>query len=326
MKLFKIGTSKKKILDKENVSKQGRDESNRAEELNISDKGSGKTIVFTAVGPFTSADEDIFEDEITTMADTLMAIRRTRPRTTLVVIHDVEEEPRRATPPPIVQSQDKGKGKMVEPKHISKNPIKAQIQRDAEIAQRLFEEEQAQFKREIDVDALLAERLQQKEREQFTVNEKPIMLVDLIAKRKRFFATQRAEQIRNKPSTKAQLINKMVTYLNHMGKYTHNQLKSKSFEEIQMLYEREHKWINDFVHMDSKEVNDSKQLVKERYETTSPEGYDLLLYGDLITLFEPNEEMKYPLIQEMLSRMLNRRLEIDHESEMAFELIRFIKT
>ncbi|GKB30252.1 hypothetical protein Tco_0869653 [Tanacetum coccineum] len=32
------------------------------------------------------------------------------------------------------------------------------------------------------------------------------------------------------------------------------------------------------------------RLVNERYETTSPEGYDLLLWGDLKTLFEPNEE------------------------------------
>ncbi|GJU21524.1 hypothetical protein Tco_1154866 [Tanacetum coccineum] len=37
-------------------------------------------------------------------------------------------------------------------------------------------------------------------------------------------------------------------------------------------------------------------------------------------------EKKYPLTQEMLSRMLNRRLEVDYESEMAFELIRFTKS
>nr|GFA60013.1 hypothetical protein [Tanacetum cinerariifolium] len=54
----------------------------------------------SAAGPSISTTEDTFEDEMTTMADTLMVIRRTRPRTTLVVIHDVEEEPRRATPPP----------------------------------------------------------------------------------------------------------------------------------------------------------------------------------------------------------------------------------
>nr|GFB42976.1 hypothetical protein [Tanacetum cinerariifolium] len=129
------------------------------------------------------------------------------------------------------QSQDKGKGKMVKPEPILKNPIKAQIQRDAEIAQRLFEEEQVQFEREqriarekateheakdavlieqmkdvqarIVADALLAEKLQQEEREQFTVDAQAKMLVDLIAERKRFFVIQRAEQIRIKPPTKA---------------------------------------------------------------------------------------------------------------------------
>ncbi|GJZ87852.1 putative reverse transcriptase domain-containing protein [Tanacetum coccineum] len=37
-------------------------------------------------------------------------------------------------------------------------------------------------------------------------------------------------------------------------------------------------------------------------------------------------EKKYPLTQEMLLRMLSRRLEVDQESEMAFELLRFVKS
>ncbi|GJY36708.1 putative ribonuclease H-like domain-containing protein [Tanacetum coccineum] len=159
-----------------------------------------------------------------------------------------------------IDPKDKGKGIMQEPEKPPKNPIKAHIQRDAEIAQRLFEEEQAQFEREkriareraieqeakdaalieqmediqarMDADKLLAERLQQEEKEQFTIEEKSRMLVEMIAERKRFFAVQRVEQIRNKPPTRAQLRNKMVTYLKHMCKYTHNQMKSKSFEEI----------------------------------------------------------------------------------------------
>ncbi|GJX92796.1 hypothetical protein Tco_0347382 [Tanacetum coccineum] len=154
----------------------------------------GPSNVSTA-NPSTSTVGDIFEDEMIIIVDTLVAIRSTRPRTTSVVIHDVEEEPMRETPVLTVQSQDKGKGKMVEPEPTSKNPIKAQIHRDAEIAQRLFKEEQAQFKREqmiateraaeqetkdvaliaefedvqarMDADALLATRLQEKEREQF---------------------------------------------------------------------------------------------------------------------------------------------------------------
>ncbi|GJU08369.1 hypothetical protein Tco_1124799 [Tanacetum coccineum] len=88
--------------------------------------------------------------------------------------------------------------------------------------------------------------------------------------------------------------------------------------------------LNDF---DRQDVLDQYRLVKERFETTSPEGYDRLLWGDLITLFEPNTvsihmlvENKYPLTKEMLSRMLSRRLEVDHECEMAFELLRFTKS
>ncbi|GJT67290.1 hypothetical protein Tco_1018770 [Tanacetum coccineum] len=268
----------------------------------------------------------------------------------------------------------------------------------------------------------------------------------------------------------------MVTYLKHMGKYTHNQMKSKSFEEIQKLYKREQKWINDFVPMDSQVVKDSRKgkaegsrkktvarkrtceklndesvkrqkieddaekeelkayldiiprddetinveslatkylivnwkthvlsednmyyeiirgdgstkpykiftkmlddfdrqdvldlymLVKERFETASLEGYDRYLWRDLITVFEPSEddeiwkaqqdytliswrlfdsygvhvllmdigvsihmliEKTYPLTQEMLSRMLSRRLEVDHECKMAYELLRFTRS
>ncbi|GKE06231.1 hypothetical protein Tco_1398249, partial [Tanacetum coccineum] len=41
---------------------------------------------------------------------------------------------------------------------------------------------------------------------------------------------------------------------------------------------------------DRQDVMDLHRLVQERYDTTSPEGYDLLLWGDLKILFEPNEE------------------------------------
>ncbi|GJT98338.1 hypothetical protein Tco_1093856, partial [Tanacetum coccineum] len=111
---------------------------------------------------------------------------------------------------------------------------------------------------------------------------------------------------------------------------------------------------------DRQDVLDLHGLVKARYMTSSPEGYDLMLWGDLKTLFEPDEEdevwrnqqgynliswrlydscgihimlmdngiailmmieKKYPLNQEMLSRMLSKRLEVDHESTMAYELL-----
>ncbi|GKC67935.1 hypothetical protein Tco_1100533 [Tanacetum coccineum] len=116
---------------------------------------------------------------------------------------------------------------------------------------------------------------------------------------------------------------------------------------------------------DRHDVMDLHRLVEERYATSRPEGYDLMLWGDLKILFQPDEEdevwrhqheynliswrlfdscrihillmdngiaihmmieKKYPLTQEMLSKMLSIKLEVDHENEMAFELLRFIRS
>nr|GEW89726.1 hypothetical protein [Tanacetum cinerariifolium] len=41
---------------------------------------------------------------------------------------------------------------------------------------------------------------------------------------------------------------------------------------------------------DKRDVMDLHRLVEERYTTTSPEDYDLMLWGDLKTLFEPDKE------------------------------------
>ncbi|GJY96341.1 hypothetical protein Tco_0513251 [Tanacetum coccineum] len=118
------------------------------------------------------------------------------------------------------------------------------------------------------------------------------------------------------------------------------------------------KMLDDF---DRQGVLDLHRLVKARYMTSSPEGYDLMLWRDLKIIFEPDEEdevwrnqheynlisrrlfdscgihillmnngiaiymmieKKYPLTQEMLSKMLSRKLEVDHENEMEFKLLR----
>ncbi|GJT48682.1 hypothetical protein Tco_0974839 [Tanacetum coccineum] len=81
-----------------------------------------------------------------------------------------------------------------------------QLASDEEMARKLIE-----------ADRLLAERLQEEEREQFTVEERAKFLHDTIAAQRRFLAQQRSEAIRNKPPTKNQLRNQMMTYLKHAG-------------------------------------------------------------------------------------------------------------
>ncbi|GJV52952.1 hypothetical protein Tco_1448693, partial [Tanacetum coccineum] len=195
-----------------------------AEPLNVS-----------TAGPSTSTVGDIFKDEMMTITDTLVAIRSIRPRTTSVIIHDVEEEPRgQLQPTAQPSSKDKGKALMREQRITREKATEQEAKDDALIEQ--MEDIQAR----VDADELLVERIQQEEREQFTIEEKSRMLAEMIVERKRFFAAQRAEQIRNKPPTRAQLRNKMK------------------------LYEREKKWINDFVPMDSElEVQRLKRAGQE---------------------------------------------------------------
>ncbi|GJS46980.1 hypothetical protein Tco_0597101 [Tanacetum coccineum] len=116
---------------------------------------------------------------------------------------------------------------------------------------------------------------------------------------------------------------------------------------------------------DRQDVEELYRLVKEKYSASRLEGFDLMLWGDLYTLFESDEEdeiwknqheynliswrlcdfcgihillmenglaihmlteKKYPLSQELLSKMLSKKLEVDHESSHAFELLRFIRS
>nr|GEX60011.1 hypothetical protein [Tanacetum cinerariifolium] len=182
MNLFKIGTSKRKSLDKENVSKQGRNLKTRLmfEECDIDDDFDGindmvdevmenvegdtvnaggavntaTTGVSTASASVTSAGISIstaetripptttttaFEDEDLTIAQTLVKMRSEKAKEKGVAFRDVE-----STRPTIIlltiDPKDKGKGIMQEPEKPLKNPRKAHIQLDEELAKRMHEE------------------------------------------------------------------------------------------------------------------------------------------------------------------------------------------
>ncbi|GJR04784.1 hypothetical protein Tco_0527768 [Tanacetum coccineum] len=122
-----------------------------------------------------------------------------------------------------------------------------------------------------------------------------------------------------------------------------------------------------FSHMlksfDMEDLETLYKLVKAKYESTRPvEDLDLLLWGNLKTMFEPHVEdaiwtnqqgykvlewklydscgvhslmmqhvhiymlveKKYPLAPLTLSMMLEKKLKIDYESEMAYQLLKFI--
>ncbi|GKF49782.1 hypothetical protein Tco_0143033 [Tanacetum coccineum] len=75
--------------------------------------------------------------------------------------------------------------------------------------------------------------------------------------------TMRAQEKRNKPPTKAQKRKTMSTYLKNMAGYKHNQLKNKSFNDIQKLFDKAIKRVNTFVDMDTELVEGCKTRAEE---------------------------------------------------------------
>ncbi|GJT70580.1 hypothetical protein Tco_1029866 [Tanacetum coccineum] len=115
---------------------------------------------------------------------------------------------------------------------------------------------------------------------------------------------------------------------------------------------------------DREDLNDVYQLVMDRYQDEIPEGFDRVLWGDLMVMFNPDDEnefwnsqqdwnivswklhgssgvhtlvteaglvihmlieKKYPLGKKVLVQMLKLKLESEEDSTMALELIRFVK-
>nr|GEU80488.1 putative ribonuclease H-like domain-containing protein [Tanacetum cinerariifolium] len=109
-----------------------------------------------------------------------------------------------------------------------------QNQEEATIA--ILTEEFNEIQARIDVDHELAARLTYEEQEQFTIEERAKLLAEFFERRKKQLAAERSEAIRNKPPTRTQVKNRMITYLKHI----------------------EPRWIDDFKHMD----DDSQQQVE----------------------------------------------------------------
>ncbi|GJS81075.1 hypothetical protein Tco_0747616 [Tanacetum coccineum] len=164
----------------------------------------------------------------------------------------------------------------------------------------------------------------------------------MIAKRKKFFATQRVAEQRSKPPTKAQMTNRMSTYLKNMGGYKYNQLKGKSYEEIQKLFDKTYKQVNSFVPMDSddkekgsekkgrgsrkktvakKRVSEKKseesakrQKVEDDAEKEELKEYLKIVFEDDVVVNVESLATKYPIVDWMTHILA--------EDKMYYEIIR----
>ncbi|GJS75996.1 putative ribonuclease H-like domain-containing protein, partial [Tanacetum coccineum] len=175
----------------------------------------------STAGP-SSSTADVFEDEMMTIAESLVAIRRTRTRTTLVVIHDPEEEPRRTN-------------------------------KKSRAGEKQSEESTKRQKKEDDTE---------KEELRASMDVAPRDDVAIDGDLKILFESNAKDEI-------------------WKNQQDYNLISWRLFDSC---------------------------------------GIHILLMNTGVAIHMTIEK-KYPLTQEMLSRMLSRRLEVDHESEMAYELL-----
>ncbi|GJT61736.1 ribonuclease H-like domain-containing protein [Tanacetum coccineum] len=176
-----------------------------------------------------------------TLAQTLAELKSARPKTRGVVMQEPSESITTTT------------------KFPSKNKGKARIAREKEEANAALIAQWNDIQDKVETDYELAQRLQAEEQEELAIEEKSKLFVQLLEKRRKYFAAKRAEEKRNKPPTKAQQRSIMTTYLKNMAGWKPKDLKNKSFANIQELFDKAMKRVNTFVDMDTELVKESSK-------------------------------------------------------------------
>ncbi|GKA90246.1 hypothetical protein Tco_0812116 [Tanacetum coccineum] len=147
----------------------------------------------------------------------------------------------------------------------------------------------------VDADYQLAERLQAEEQEQLTIEQKATLFKELLEQRRKHFAAKRAEEKRNKPTTKTQQKKTMITYLKNMEGWKHKDLKSKDFDSIKELFDKALKRVNMFMDFRTELVEGSSKRAGSELEqevTKKQKVDDEKEIAELKQLIEviPNEE------------------------------------
>ncbi|GJV26776.1 retrotransposon protein, putative, ty1-copia subclass [Tanacetum coccineum] len=202
--------------------------------------------------------------------------------------------------------------------------------------------------------------MQVQEQEELSIKEKATLFQQLLEKRRNHFAAKRAEEKRNKPPTKAQQrkiiaskrVNTFEDFRTDLVEHKEKRARTKLVQEIikkqkveddketaklkqlmKIILDEDEVEIDAIPLAVKEDLEDFYKLVKAKYDSTRPvEDLDLLLWGNLKTMFEPHiedkiymlVEKKYPLAPLTLSMMLEKKLMIDYESEMVYQLLKFI--
>ncbi|GJR12455.1 hypothetical protein Tco_0795107 [Tanacetum coccineum] len=134
--------------------------------------------------------------------------------------------------------------------------------------------------------------------------------------KKKHFAALRAQEKRSKPPTKEQKRNTMSTYLKNIAGYKHNQLKSKSYDKIHEMFDKEMKRVNTFVDMNTKLVKSSETRTKESSKRAGDE-----LESDNSKKQKIDEHVEAKKDDDQEDAEMKKHIEIVKDYEVAIDAI-----
>nr|GEV54051.1 ribonuclease H-like domain-containing protein [Tanacetum cinerariifolium] len=116
---------------------------------------------------------------------------------------------------------------------------------------------------------MVEEHVKPKKKDQIRLDEEPALKLQVALKakkRRKFFAAKREEEKRNKPPTQAQQRKIMCSYLKNTEGNKLKDLKKKSFDFIQKIFDKSFKRVNTFEPISSELVKGSSKRVGEEIE------------------------------------------------------------
>ncbi|GKA65798.1 hypothetical protein Tco_0765505 [Tanacetum coccineum] len=108
----------------------------------------------------------------------------------------------------------------------------------------------------------------------------------------------------------------MSTYLKNMAGYKHNQLKSKSYDEIQEMFDKEMKRVNTFVDINAELVKDSKTKAKVSSKRAGDE-----LESDKSKKQKIDEHVEAEKDNDQEEAEMKKHIEIVKDDEVAIDAI-----
>ncbi|GJZ55571.1 putative ribonuclease H-like domain-containing protein [Tanacetum coccineum] len=282
-----------------------------------------------------------------TLAQALADLKNTKPKAKGIAFRESGESTTTTTTPIPSNIQVKGKEKMIEPEPMKKLSKKDQLKLDEEIALKLQaeideEERIARAKEEnideaniawddiqakVDANYQLAERLQAEEQEHFTIEQKATLLEAQNLKSKAFnFIKELFEKAL-----------KRVDDIQETAKVDNDQEAAKIKELMKIVSDEEEVAIDAIplavkppsivdwkIHTEGKksyyQIIRADGKCQMYLVNKAREGYKSVLWGDLKIYMLV--EKKYHLTPATITDMLNKKLQCDHFSETAYQLLK----